>query len=352
MPPNTIAGQIIGGHYHVEQPLSSGNFGQTYLARDTHLPDRPYRIVKKLQPQFTDPSVCKAAQVWFEREAQVLYQLGEHPQIPKLFAHFSENQEFYLVQEYIEGHDLTEEIYPPNGGNLNEAEVIQLLQEILEVLAVVHQQDIIHRDIKPPNIRRRTRDGKLVLIDFGAVKEIATQANNGQRNNAKNSKTLPIGTPGYMPDEQEKGHPKLSSDIYAVGMLAIQALTGVSPDRFPRDPNSLEIIWQNQGSVSPELAAILNKMVAYNFLARYQNATQALTALTSIINVPLTVPVTIPSPAPVSQSLVKFGVVKMGLSICGTIIIGLSLGLFLAYSLSHVVQPSPETTQEKQIRQF
>lgn len=343
MPPNTIAGQTIGGHYQIEQFLGKGGFGETYLARDTHLPDRPYRIVKKLKPQSTNPVVLQAAQVWFEREAQVLYQLGEHPQIPKLFAHFPENQEFYLVQEYIEGHDLTEEIYQPNGGKIDEAEVTQLLREILEILEFVHQQGIIHRDIKPANIRRRISDGKLVLIDFGAVKQIATKPNNQQGNV---SFTLPIGTPGYIPDEQEKGYPKLSSDIHAVGMLAIQALTGISPHQFPRDPNSLEIIWENQVSVSPELAAILNKMVAYNFLERYQNATQALSALNSL-NLSLPGPVTTPSLTPVSQSLFK-----IGLSICGTIIIGLSLGMFLAYSLSNVVQPRPETTQEKPIWQF
>lgn len=348
MPPSTIAGQTIGGHYQIENFLGQGGFGETYLARDTHLPDRPYRIVKKLKPKFTDPVVLQAAQVWFEREAQVLYQLGEHPQIPKLFAHFQENQEFYLVQEYIEGHDLTAEIYQPNGGKLREADVTQLLREILEVLEFVHQQGIIHRDIKPANIRRRTSDGKIVLIDFGAVKQVATKPNHQP---GKISFTLPIGTPGYIPDEQEKGYPKLESDIHAVGMLAIEALTGISPDQFPRDPNSLEIIWQNKISVSPELAAILNKMVAYNFSDRYQNATQALSALNSL-NIPLPVPVTIPSPAPVSQSLVKFGLVKLGLSICGTIIIGLTVGMFVAYSLSNVFQPRQENTQEKQIWQF
>ncbi len=331
-----IAGQILGGHYQVEKFLGKGGFGETYLARDTHLPDRPYRIVKKLKPQSTEPFVLQAAKDLFEREAQVLYKLGEPSevprQIPKLFAHFEENQEFYLVQEYIEGHDLTEEIPPQNRNKLSEPEATQLLREILEALEILHQKDIIHRDIKPANIRRRKSDGKIVLIDFGAVKQIATKPTTSQQGTT--SFTLPIGTPGYMPDEQGKGYPNLSSDIYAVGMLAIQALTGLPPHQLPRDPNSLEIIWQNQASVSAELAAILNKMVAYNSANRYKNAPEALSAIN---------PTIIPTIKPIINGVNPPNLLGIYLSVFITIIIGIILGLFLAYFTVNINRYLPST---------
>ena len=338
IPPTMIAGQILGGHYQIEKFLGKGGFGETYLARDTHLPDRPYRIVKKLKPQSNQPFVLQAAKILFEREAQVLYKLGEPSevprQIPKLFAHFEENQEFYLVQEYIEGHDLTEEIPPQNRNKLSEPEVSQLLREILEALEIVHKQKIIHRDIKPANIRRRSSDGKIVLIDFGAVKQIATKPTNQQ---GTITFTLPIGTPGYMPDEQEKGYPNFSSDIHAVGMLAIQALTGLLPQQLPRDPKTLEIIWQNQASVSAELAAFLNKMVAYNSAKRYQNATEALSAMTITIISP---------PPPTVKGANQQNLLLIYLSVFLTAIIGISFGLFIHSSLNNTAPNIPENPQK------
>ncbi|MDT9180450.1 MAG: serine/threonine-protein kinase [Limnospira sp. PMC 1291.21] len=267
-------GQLLGGRYQIESSLGKGGFGETYLARDIHLPDYPHRIVKQLKPSSTQPRVLKVAQDWFDREAKTLYKLGEHSQIPQLFALFQENQEFYLVQEYIEGHDLTDEICPQNGIPLKEPQVTQLLREILEVLKVVHQQGIIHRDLKPSNIRRSTRDGKIVLIDFGTVKDIG-----GETTVAQGNFTLPIGTRGYTPHEQWKGRPNFASDIYAVGMVAIQGLTGLPPDKLRINPNTLEVIWADQVSVSPQLAEVLNKMVAFDCRKRYQNATEALAAL-------------------------------------------------------------------------
>jgi len=331
-------GQLLGGRYRIESFLGKGGFGETYLAQDTHLPDHPHRIVKLLKPQSTDPLDLQAAQVWFDREAKTLYKLGEHSQIPKLFAHFQENQEFYLVQEYIEGHDLTDEICPQNGRLLQETEVTQLLREILEVLEVLHQKSIIHRDIKPPNIRRRTTDGKIVLIDFGAVKEIVGTPSNVQGNI---NFTLAIGSPGYTPEEQGKGCPNLASDIYAVGMVAIEALTGVPPDKLPINPQTLEVIWQDQVSVSPELAEVLNKMVANVFPNRYQNATEALAALS-----PLIASSSVPNTAiskPIRQSLWV-----IYLSVFVTVLTGLVLGMVLYHSLtpSHPTLPEMPTPEQ------
>jgi serine/threonine-protein kinase len=252
--------------------------------------------VKRLKPQFTDPFSLQAAKRLFDTEVQILYKLGTHNQIPQLFAHFEENQEFYLVQDYIDGHDLSQEIQA--GKRLAETQVIQLLQDILEVLSFVHQQRVIHRDIKPSNLMRRADDGKIVMIDFGAVKQVSTQLSHRQP-----KLTIPIGTQGYMPSEQANGHPQLCSDIYALGIVAIEALTGTEPHLLPRHPNTQEIIWKNRIAVSPELAAVLDQMVRYQASDRYQTATEALQTLISQVISPTaptlaspTLPVAPPSP--------------------------------------------------------
>lgn len=154
---------ILRNRYRIVQFLGSGSFGDTYIAEDIDLPGHPKCVVKQLKPKTSEPEVLQVARRLFESEAEILYRLGHlSNQIPKLFAHFEENGEFYLVQEFIDGYDLSAEIIP--GSQWSEAEVIKLLQEILQVLTIVHQENIIHRDIKPQNLMRR-RDGKIVLID-------------------------------------------------------------------------------------------------------------------------------------------------------------------------------------------
>ena len=279
-----MLGITLSSRYSIIRHLGGGGFAQTYLAEDSQLPGNHLCVVKQLKPQATDPETLQVARRLFDTEAQVLYKLGNHDRIPRLFAYFEENQEFYLVQELIEGHDLSQEITPASPGNtggMKEDEVICILQEILEILDFVHQQNVIHRDVNPRNILRRDRDGKLVLIDFGAVKEITTQITNPQ---PKNSLSVSIGTPGYMPSEQAHGNPKLSSDIYATGAIAIQYLTGITPHQLPKDPDTEEIIWQDKTSVSPEFAKILDKMVKYDFRQRYASAGEALQAIKELKN--------------------------------------------------------------------
>jgi serine/threonine protein kinase len=196
-------GQIVGGHYEVTSRLGGGGFGETYLSRDLHLPDRPTRVIKRLSPHIQEASVLQLSRRLFETEAQVLYRLGTHPQIPQLFAHFEELSEFYLVQEYIDGKDLSHEL--PRGKIWEQFAVADLLQNLLVVLSFVHQNNVIHRDIKPENIIRRL-DGQLFLIDFGVVKQIVTPTAllAGQIDDGY---TVGIGTPGYMPSEQAHGEP-------------------------------------------------------------------------------------------------------------------------------------------------
>jgi tetratricopeptide (TPR) repeat protein len=272
-----MAKQILGGRYRILYHLGGGGFGQTYLAEDRHLPGQPRCVVKRLQPRTTDAVSLESARRLFDAEADALYQLGSHDQIPMLLAHFEEDAQFYLVQEYVEGTLLTEELRP--GLQLSEDRVTDLLQDLLSTLCSVHQQQVIHRDIKPSNLIRRHSDRKVVLIDFGAVKQVSSQP---LEINGQVSITVAIGSLGYMPNEQLAGQPTLSSDIYAIGVLALQALTGLEPKRLPKDPRTSEIMWRDLVTVKPALADIIDKMVRYDFRQRYPSAVEAFTALNTL----------------------------------------------------------------------
>ncbi|NMG18444.1 serine/threonine-protein kinase [Brasilonema bromeliae] len=277
-----MLGQTICGRYRIIRQIGKGGFGVTFLAEDTQRPGNPQCVVKQLKPQSDDSYTLHHAKRFFDQEAEILEILGNHDQIPRLLAHCTENQEFYIVQEYIKGQDLNQEVFSKR--QLSEAEVIKLLKQILEVLAFVHQKRVIHRDLKPSNIMRRESDGKIVLIDFGAVKQVTTQIANPQ---GETQFTVAIGTPGYVASEQANGKPTLSSDIYALGVICIQALTGIHPDPrrrgFPTDSKTGEIIWRNQAQVSPKLANIIDKMVRYDYRQRYQSADEALEALKTLL---------------------------------------------------------------------
>lgn len=269
-----MLGKTLGGRYHIVKHLGGGGFGQTYLASDRQLPGNPLCVVKLLLPQATDADTLAIARRLFDREAQVLYRLGKHEQIPNLLAHFEEDKEFYLVQEFIEGNELKAEL--PLGKQLSEAKVIAILLDILKVLEFVHKQDVIHRDIKPSNLIRRQQDRKIFLIDFGAVKEVsATEA----KSLGQTTLTVAIGSPGYMPNEQISGNPKFCSDIYAVGMIGIQALTGIPANGLPFDSETSELMWRDRANVSQQLADVLDKMVRYDYRQRYQTVTHTLQAL-------------------------------------------------------------------------
>jgi serine/threonine protein kinase len=276
----------LAGHYRVVRHLGGGSFGQTFLAKDEHLPGTPLCVVKQLKPKTDDAATLEIAKRLFNREAETLYKLGDRDRIPRLMAHFEQAGEFYLVQEYIEGRSLDTEITP--GKQWSEADVVVLLRDILEVLAFVHQQNVIHRDIKPANLIRRASDNKIVLIDFGAVKEISNQT--AGRSDRRSDETIAIGTLDYMPNEQIAGHPQFASDIYAVGMMCLQALTGLITKDFPRDARTNEYscaLCSDRAKIriSSSLAAILDNMVRYDYRQRYENATVALRELEQINNV-------------------------------------------------------------------
>ncbi|MEY2984127.1 MAG: hypothetical protein RLZZ568_744, partial [Cyanobacteriota bacterium] len=201
-------GTLLSNRYHIQSLLGSGGFGVTYLARDLQLPGHPECVVKRLKINSQDSQVFSIARRLFDKEAITLQKLGQHNQIPRLLAHFEQDKEFYLVLDYVEGEDLNNKLI-----NFDERKTLLLIREVLEVLRFVHEAHVIHRDIKPSNLMRRKIDGKLVIIDFGAVKEIENQATIIETKGT--TQTICIGTPGYIPLEQMGGDPRYNSDIFA-----------------------------------------------------------------------------------------------------------------------------------------
>jgi eukaryotic-like serine/threonine-protein kinase len=286
----------LGGRYKITSQLGVGGFGRTFLAEDLHLPGHPQCVIKQLKPQIHSDDALQMARRCFNTEAQVLYQLGSHDQIPRLLAHFEDNQEFYLAQEYVEGEPLTKEFVESK--TWSENQVVFWLKDILQVLAFVHQRQVIHRDLKPSNLIRRRSDRRIVLIDFGAVKQVSTQGVEPEQ--GLTNITISIGTQGYMPNEQIAGKPRFSSDIYAVGILGIQALTGIHPRHLAEDLEG-EISWHHHvPDLHPELFKVMDQMVRYDFRERYPTAIETLEALE---NVPMAVtdPFVLFPPAPSSN---------------------------------------------------
>ncbi len=265
---------LIGGRYETIRELGRGGVGKTYLAEDTYRRGNPKCVVKKIQPASKLPVVLAKAREIFEVEVKSLYELGNHDQIPRLLDHLEQAGEFFLVQELIDGHDLRQAF--SLGDRWEEKTAIAQLREVLEILAVVHNYGVIHRDVTPQNLLRRFKDKKLMLIDFAGVKALRHLSVNSQ---GEASFTQPTGTPGYIPPEQAVGNPQRCSDIYAVGMMAIQALTGYSPKQLPRNPETQAVEWHDQAQVSSELRAILDKMTAPDPTQRYQTAAEVLADL-------------------------------------------------------------------------
>ncbi|MEH1913722.1 serine/threonine-protein kinase [Nostoc sp.] len=283
---------MLDGRYVPTKLLGRGGFGAAFLARDRRIPGMRQCVVKQFQPSGNlTLTQLQQAQLMFEREAEVLAQLGnEHEQIPDLFAFFpvivnslqpgQQDQFFYLVQEYIDGQNLEEELVQQ--GKFSEQQVLEVLQEILKVLKFVHHRGIIHRDIKPSNIMRR-RDGRLFLLDFGAVKQVT--------NVALGSAAFSTGiySMGFAPPEQMAGGQVFpSTDLYALAVTLITLLTNQEAVKL-FDAYSNQWKWRmhvvqaspTQVTVNPRLADILDKMLLPAANQRFQSAQEVLDALNS-----------------------------------------------------------------------
>lgn len=271
--------EILARRYRIIDQLGCGGFAITYTAQDLQNPGNSPCVIKEIPfPQSENPLVLERARNRFQREASALQILGNDSRIPELFDRFEDNNNFYLVQEFIEGTPISQELI--QNRQWTEAQTIAFLHEILEILVFIHRANIIHRDITPSNLIRRTRGRKIALIDFGAVREISTFTSSST---GEIFTSQAIGTDGYMSAEQYRPQsaPRPYNDIYPVGIIAIQALTGRHPRDLPHDPYTCEIIWEHLTSVqvNKPLKKILNKMVRFNFRQRYQSTTEVLKSL-------------------------------------------------------------------------
>lgn len=253
---------LLGDRYRFVKLLGAGGFGRTYLAIDEYKPSQPPCAIKQLVPQNQGTTNLEKAARLFQQEAVKLEQLGQHPQIPDLYAYFTESDRQYLIQEYINGQNLAQEL--EEQGAFSEAQVIQLLQDLLPVLKFVHEHQVIHRDIKPENIIRRREDNKLFLVDFGAAKCKS-------KTTFQQTGTI-IGSAAYTAPEQLLGKATFASDIYSLGVSCVHFLTDIEPfDLFDSGEGSW--VWRDylRSPISGHLAKILDKMLQPALKRRYQS---------------------------------------------------------------------------------
>jgi serine/threonine protein kinase len=268
-------GSILEKRYRILRELGRGGFGRTYLAEDINRYGE-HCVLKEFSPVVHSP---KAVEL-FDRESKILYNL-QHPQIPRfrelLRTDIGGNQCLFLVQDYIPGQTYEGILISrqQQGNNFNEAEVTQLLFQLLPVLEYIHSKNLIHRDISPDNIIQHDADKLPFLIDFGSVKQIAATALfqfKGQSDTA-------IGKHGYSPTEQmRQGKVSPASDLYALAVTALVLLTGKKPQKL-YDVNQKTWDWRSHVGVSPNLGTVLDRMLAENSGDRYQSAKQVREAL-------------------------------------------------------------------------
>lgn len=274
---------ILAGRYLPTKLLGRGGFGAAFLSRDRYTPGMRQCVVKQFQPigNLTSEQL-QVAQDLFEREATVLEEIGnQHDQIPDLFAYFPvivessppgrQEQFFYLVQEYINGQNLEEELLQK--GKFSETEITFVMQEILKILHFVHNQGIIHRDIKPSNIMR-DHNGKIHLLDFGAVKQVTNSPI------AQKGSSTGIYSIGFAPPEQMSGGQVFpSTDLYALAVTIITLITGQDASQL-FDAFSNQWKWRSHATnISPKTADILDKMLLSAASKRFQSAMEVLAAL-------------------------------------------------------------------------
>ena len=259
---------LIQDRYRALRVIGQGGFGKTFLAQDEGKPSKPKCVIKQFI--YDDPATLREAQRLFEQEAVRLDDLGKHPQIPELLAHCEQEGRQYLVQEFIDGENLLQELN--RAGRFSEAKIKELLLDLLPVLQFIHAGQVIHRDIKPENIIRRRSDGRLVVVDFGAAK-MASQT-------ALQKTGTTIGSAGYAAPEQAFGKALFASDIYSLGVSCLHLITNVNPLTMydPVEGFAWRDFLVNQ-KVSNELGQILDKMTQPSVKQRYQSVAETLQVL-------------------------------------------------------------------------
>ncbi|QUS61190.1 IMS domain-containing protein [Synechocystis sp. PCC 7338] len=257
---------LLVNRYEIVKSLGSGGFGETFLAKDTQVPSQRLVVVKRLKPaNQSNHTSTELIEKLFQKEAEALEKLGEkNSQIPKLYSYFFDNNEFYLIQEYIQGKSL-KDVAP-----VDEEQAKIILYSLLETIQYIHDKGIIHRDIKPENIIIRDSDHLPVLIDFGAVKETMGAVTLGSGSTVS---SVVIGTRGFMAPEQSTGRPVFSTDLYALGLTIIYALTKKLPVEFEVSMLIGELDWQSHiPDVDKHLAKVLDKAIQMEPSRRYLTA--------------------------------------------------------------------------------
>jgi serine/threonine protein kinase, bacterial len=270
---------LVRNRYRVTKSLGQGGFGATFVAIDVSLPGEPICVIKQLRPSNNHEKFLRMARELFEREARTLGKIGNHPQIPRLLDFFEERRNFYLVQEYVSGHTIHQEV--KQMGLFKEEKIRDFLIEILPVITYIHSQQVIHRDIKPANILRREQDGKLVLIDFGAVKNYVAQMETPEGVEQNANTAFAVGTSGYAPPEQLAMRPIFASDLYALGVTCVYLMTGKSPKDIEYNPATGEMMWQKHVQLGKQMTQVLGKMLEVSVRYRYQSVEEVQRALAS-----------------------------------------------------------------------
>ncbi|MBD2356142.1 serine/threonine protein kinase [Tolypothrix sp. FACHB-123] len=277
---NTPLIELLRGRYRVIKVISDeGGFGRTYLAEDVDKLNE-WCVVKQFAPKIQGTSALKKAVELFQEEAKQLQKLGEHPQIPTLLAYFEQDNYLFLVQQYIDGQNLLQELR--RGVIYDENKIIQLLLDLLPILKFIHERGVIHRDIKPQNIIRRQSDGRLVLIDFGSSKQLTATVHT--------QIGTTIGSHGYTPMEQmQDGKAFPSSDLFSLGATCFHLLTKIRPSQLLMQKgyawvNSWQQYVNNERShevrTDVNLDRVLNKLLTTDIQKRYQSADEVIKDLT------------------------------------------------------------------------
>ncbi|WP_445173331.1 protein kinase domain-containing protein [Microcoleus sp.] len=311
-------GITLNNHYRIVRELGHGGFGRTYLAEDAHRFNEPC-VLKEFAPQVQGSYALQKSEELFEREAGVLYKL-QHNQIPRFRELFrvsiSDRGYLFLVQDYVPGqtYRFLLDARKRQGLRFIEAEINQLLQQILPVLEYIHSLGVLHRDISPDNLILRSSDGMPVLIDFGGVKQVAATVESlFAEANGTPAPATRIGKLGYAPVEQmQMGIVSPHSDLYALAATVLVLLTGKEPHQL-LDTQTLHWNWRAECSLSPNLSLVLDKMLAQQPSQRYSSAREVMLALSGnpplqppfppapdfgITQPPDLSPIPVPAPAP------------------------------------------------------
>ena len=266
---------LLGDRYQILRYIGKGGFGKTFLAADISSPEQSLCVIKQLLAKRRQSTMGREL---FNREANILREIGHHPQIPRLIDYFTVQEQFYLVQEYIYGQTLKQEVI--RAGALDEKQTKQALKEILLILQEVHRKNIIHRDIKPSNIIRRQRDRKLILIDFGLVEAFTDQiAIDNTNNQERNLSEYSVGSHGFTAPEQYALRPTFASDIYSLGVTCMYLMQVKTPEKIGIDLNTGEIMWFKDLKISEYFSNILLKMLDVSVENRFQNVAEILDIL-------------------------------------------------------------------------